>query len=168
MKPFFIRLPSFLPLGLGLLATMLILGIAVPVRGADNDKQNDKRYIGSQACRDCHEQEYDSYDRYAKKRHSWEHISAMRKGLTEPEFKTCFGCHTTGYGKPSGFVSAERTPNLKNVGCEACHGPGSVHAESEDPADIKGSLTIKDCTGCHNEERVAAFNFTPLIHGGAH
>src|SRR4030042_5842574 len=81
-------------------------------------------YVGSDACKDCHEKEYNSFMTYAKKSKSFESIERVRKGLTEEEIKGCYFCHTTGYGKPGGFVSPEKTPHLKNAGCEVCHGPG--------------------------------------------
>lgn len=130
--------------------------------------EQEKTYVGSHACQECHEQEYKSFMKYAKKSHSYESIKVMRKGLTEAEFRTCFDCHTTGFGQPGGFVSEQDTPHLKNAGCEVCHGPGSVHVESGDPEDIIDELTAKGCESCHSSERVAAFNYTPLIHGGAH
>ncbi len=128
----------------------------------------EKSYVGSQACQDCHETEYDNFRTYAKKAHSYESIKVMKKGLTDAEFRACFECHTTGYMKPGGFRSEHETPGLKEAGCEVCHGPGSVHCESEEPGDINGSLTAKDCEACHSAERVAAFDYKPLIYGGAH
>ncbi|MDY6949893.1 MAG: cytochrome c family protein [Thermodesulfobacteriota bacterium] len=125
-------------------------------------------YVGSKACEDCHEVEYGNFVKYAKKAHSYESILTMKKGLTEDEFRKCFECHTTGFGKPAGFRSQQETPHLKDAGCEVCHGPGDVHVESGDPEDIKGSLTAKDCESCHNAERVAAFDYKPLVYGGAH
>jgi hypothetical protein len=130
--------------------------------------EGENAFIGSQACRDCHETEYESFTKYAKKAHSYDSILAMKKGLTDSEFRSCFECHTTGYGKPGGFRSEAETPEMKEAGCEVCHGPGSAHAESEDPEDIKGSLSAKDCEHCHNAERVAAFDYKPLVYGGAH
>ncbi len=131
-------------------------------------QDKEKRYVGSKACKECHEEEYDRFQRFAKKSHSFESILRMKKGLTGSELKTCYECHTTGYGRPGGFVSEEETPELMNTGCEVCHGPGSAHIKSEDPADIKTEITMEDCTTCHNKERVKAFNFKPLIYGGAH
>jgi hypothetical protein len=92
----------------------------------------------------------------------------MQKSLTNQELKSCFECHTTGYGEPGGFKSESETPHLKNAGCEVCHGPGSTHVETNDPEDIKGDLTAKDCEKCHNSDRVGAFRYKPLIYGGAH
>lgn len=132
------------------------------------ESEGNKAYVGSQACQDCHETEYENFRAYAKKAHSYESIKTMKKGLTDAEFHGCFECHTTGYKKPGGFRSEHETPGLKDAGCEVCHGPGSIHAETEDPGDIKGSLTAKDCETCHSAARVAAFDYKPLIYGGAH
>lgn len=128
----------------------------------------EKTYVGAKACGQCHEDEYEHYEKFAKKAHSYEHIQSMRKGLTEAEFRGCFECHTTGYGRPGGFKSEQETPELKNTGCETCHGPGSLHVETEDPEDIKANLTDEECNRCHNSERVQAFGYKPLIYGGAH
>ena len=130
--------------------------------------QEPATFIGSEACGDCHPEEYENYTKFAKKAHSSHSIKIMASDLTEEEIKGCYSCHTTGYGKPGGFVSFEETPQLANSGCEVCHGPGSLHADSQDIADIDHDLDIEMCTSCHNEERVGAFNFKPMLFGGAH
>ena len=124
-------------------------------------------YTGSDQCKSCHEKEYDSFNN-SKMVHSYRSIALMKKGLSDAEFEKCFECHTTGYKKPGGFRSAQETPHLKNAGCEVCHGPGSRHAESADPKDIKGKLDAKDCESCHNPERVGTFKCRPMVYGGAH
>ncbi len=126
------------------------------------------RYVGSEVCKSCHEKEYHNFSTYAKKATSFRSIERVRKGLTEDEIKGCYACHTTGYGKPGGFVSPEKTPHLKNAGCEVCHGPGEVHVRTRDARFIKRKLHIADCEVCHIAERVRAFRYKPLIHGGAH
>ena len=128
----------------------------------------EKRFVGSEKCKSCHEDEFKRFNKYSKKANSFKHISLMEKGLTKDEFKGCFSCHTTGYGKPGGFISLSETPYLKNNGCESCHGPGSIHIESEDPEDIKAKISLDDCKVCHNSERVKSFNFKPMKYGGAH
>lgn len=125
-------------------------------------------YIGSAACKDCHEKEYSNYIKYAKKAKSFESIKKMKKKLTPEEYQACFECHTTGYKKKGGFVSEEKTPGLKNAGCEVCHGPGALHAESEDPDQIIRNVNMERCNTCHNKDRVEAFGFKPLLFGGAH
>ena len=127
-------------------------------------------YVGSKMCAECHEEEYESYAKYAKKARSFMAIEKMRDHLSTEEVRNCYGCHTTGYGKPGGFEDESKTPDLKNVGCEVCHGPGSDHVESEDIEDIwaEADEIKKVCSSCHTTERVEAFNFKPLLHGGAH
>ncbi|HYA40805.1 MAG TPA: cytochrome c family protein [Syntrophobacteraceae bacterium] len=126
------------------------------------------KYVGSEGCKECHANEYATFKQFNKKAHSFQSILRLRKGLSETELKKCFECHTTGYGKEGGFRSENETPHLKDAGCEVCHGPGGIHAETGDPKDIKGKLTTKDCECCHNAERVGAFKYKPLVYGGAH
>lgn len=130
---------------------------------------NQASFVGSKACEECHEEQYENFHKYAKKAHSDNSVKIMASDLSPAEVKECYVCHTTGYGQPGGFVSYEETPDLGHAGCEVCHGPGSEHiAEGGDPDLIKSDLTLEDCTTCHNEERVGAFNFKPLLYGGAH
>ena len=126
-------------------------------------------FVGAKACSECHEEQYENFEKFAKKAHSNHSIKIMASDLTEAELKECYGCHTTGYGQPGGFTSFEETPELSNAGCEVCHGPGSLHIEEGgDPEYIKGELALEDCETCHSEDRVGAFNFKPLLYGGAH
>jgi len=145
-------------------AVLAVLWLALGV-GAQQEQAS---YVGSAVCGECHEEQYENFTKYAKKSHSDHSIKIMASDLTQQEVQECYSCHTTGYGRPGGFVSFEQTPELAHAGCEVCHGPGSEHAEQGDPALIKRKLTMDDCTSCHNEERVGAFNFKPLIYGGAH
>jgi hypothetical protein len=128
----------------------------------------DKIYIGSEACQQCHDREYATYKAYAKKAKSFDSIKKMEKKLTPEEYRSCFECHTTGYGRQGGFISEEKTPELKNAGCEVCHGPGSTHADSEDPDDIIREIDMENCDTCHSSDRIKAFDFKPLLFGGAH
>lgn len=126
-------------------------------------------YVGSEACGDCHDVEYDNYSKFSKKAHSGNSVKVMVDDLTPKELEECYTCHMTGFGQPGGFVSFKETPQMANAGCETCHGPGSMHVESGGETEyIKGNLAIEDCTHCHNPERVAAFDFKPMLFGGAH
>jgi hypothetical protein len=127
-----------------------------------------KTYVGTEACKGCHDKQYTNFITYSKKHISFKTIEARKKKLTDDELKTCFACHTTGYGKSGGFTSETETPALANLSCEVCHGPGSEHAKSGKPKTIKKTMTAKDCEECHNADRVAAFNYKPLLYGGAH
>jgi hypothetical protein len=141
---------------------LLLSTFATQAQGESNT------YVGTEICKGCHDKEHTSFTSNAKMSTSFKSIESRKKGLTGEEIQKCYECHTTGYGKPGGFKSEAETPGLKNLGCESCHGPGSSHASSGNPKDIKRHLEIKDCDGCHDKNRVAAFNYKPLIFGGAH
>lgn len=145
------------------LCGVFVLLLAVPCISAE-----DAGFVGSKVCSQCHEKEYGTFKKYSKKAHSWESVAIMRPKLKERELKQCFECHTTGYGRKGGFVSVEATPDLAEVGCETCHGPGERHAASGDPKDITRRPSTQGCTACHNKERVEDFRFKPLIYSGAH
>ncbi|MEW6215039.1 MAG: cytochrome c family protein [Nitrospirota bacterium] len=147
--------------------TILLVSLLInlPLSFAENRRP---KYVGSLVCKGCHEKEYNSFITYAKKSRSFESIERVKKGLTEEEIKGCYHCHTTGYGKLGGFISPEKTPYLKNAGCEVCHGPGEFHVKTKNTQDIKRRMTMKDCEVCHTSERVRAFRYKPMIHGGAH
>jgi len=148
---------------------ILLLSIMInPPLSLAGTKNRLPKYVGSDACKDCHKEEYKSFMTYARKSRSFASIERVKKGLTEEEIKGCYSCHTTGYGKPGGFISPEETPYLKNAGCEVCHGPGEFHAKTGLSRDIKRRMTKEDCEVCHIEERVRAFRYKPMIHGGAH
>ena len=149
-----------------ILTLLFILGMQTPSRGKEQTGQS--RYVGSSACRDCHPEEYDNFMTYAKKSTSFQSVEKQMRHLTPDEIRQCYPCHTTGYGQPGGFVSPEETPHLKNAGCEVCHGPGAEHVRTGDPGAIIGTMSKKDCEVCHISERVKAFKYKPLIHGGAH
>ena len=149
-----------------ILTLLFILWMQTPSLGKEQTGQS--RYVGSSACRDCHPEEYDNFMTYAKKSTSFQSVEKQMRHLTPDEIRQCYPCHTTGYGQPGGFVSPEETPHLKNAGCEVCHGPGSEHVRTGDPGAIIGTMSKKDCEVCHISERVKAFKYKPLIHGGAH
>jgi len=147
-----------------LYALVLVL-IAWPLmaQGSGNNK-----YVGSIACQGCHAKQCASFQSYSRHSRSFESVQKMKKELTPEEMKECYVCHTMGYGKPGGFISLEKTPELKNVGCEVCHGYGKLHVETRDPADIITEITIDLCNECHIEERVNAFRYKPIIFAGSH
>ncbi|WP_394755819.1 multiheme c-type cytochrome [Rhodoferax sp.] len=71
---------------------------------------------------------------------------------------TCDGCHTTGYSaeknKTSGRWVGQRIE--LGIGCESCHGPGSVHVDSAEKIDIVNPVRLgalqqdQLCGQCHS------------------
>ncbi|MCX8034049.1 MAG: cytochrome c family protein [Thermodesulfovibrio sp.] len=122
-------------------------------------------YVGIEACKPCHQKQYENFIKFSRMSNSFIGVEKMKNKITPEELKGCYECHTTGYGKKGGFVSVDKTPHLKNTGCEVCHGPGKKHVETKKPQYIKGKLTPKICEPCHTEERIRTFRFRPLLRG---
>lgn len=85
-------------------------------------------YIGSDKCMGCHAQEYQKW-----KETSHSHaLDALKHIAKRPSLRNydpeCVQCHVVGLGYQTGFETEEKTPLLSHVGCESCHGPGSLHA----------------------------------------
>lgn len=144
------------------LSLLTISITAIPAKAAD-----EALFVGTAICAQCHQEQNERFQKYSKKSRSFTSIQRLAGKLTDKEKRVCYGCHTTGHGKPGGFVSEDQTPQLKNLGCESCHGPGSRHVESQDPSDL-AVVEMEACMVCHNEDRIAAFNFQPLLYGGGH
>ena len=110
----------------------------------------DASYVGMKKCKACH---YKYYKNWSDMKHAqtWQTLPEKYKSDA-----TCIACHATGYGTSSGFVSEEKTPRLTSVQCEACHGPGSAHAdavEADKPEAEFRSLVHRVpqnvCVSCH-------------------
>ena len=140
--------------------TALISSFYRGVQAEDpQEKVEAKTYVGTKECKKCHMKIYLGFRKSAKYKESWKQIADA------PDKEKCYSCHTTGFGRPSGFVSLEATPELKGVGCESCHGPGSAHIavartaekekKAEDPATIVRinaaiERRVTRCVECHN------------------
>jgi hypothetical protein len=86
-------------------------------------------YVGSEACKKCHESEYETWANSPHARAYQTLVEARNPSLRQFDSE-CIGCHVTGWEYKTGFMSAKRTPRLKNTGCENCHGPCSEHIDS--------------------------------------
>jgi len=152
--------------------TVRLIGLSILLCcGFASEAATESNYVGSMACHECHAEIYDTFMASARKAHSYSSIERMTVQLTDEDVRACYACHTTGYGK-GGFENVEKTPELRNTGCEVCHGPGREHIESGgDPQVIqgKGDLNVeKTCLPCHDEKRVQTFGYKPVLHAGAH
>ena len=107
---------------------------------------NGLEYVGSKSCKLCHEYEY---NKWSSRAHARAYATLERLGSQyDPD---CVICHVVGMKHESGFVSEEKTGNLKNVGCENCHGPGSEHIRTLGEAETTEPRS--DCTDCHTPEK---------------
>jgi len=97
-------------------------------------------YTGSAACAACHAAEYAKWSTTPHS-HAYEALEkATRPSLRQFDGE-CLVCHTTGLEYQGGFKDAVKTPQLKNNGCENCHGPGSAHAAKRNDKALLMSLS---------------------------
>jgi len=154
-------------------------------------------YVGAQKCKMCHLKEYNAWaeSRMAK---SFEllapgvaaELKTARDLDPKKDFRAdarCLACHTTGYGKPGGFVDLTKTPNLAGVQCEVCHGPGGTYTQKQymsvqnreyKRADLvrvglTAQITKETCVTCHNSVNPFApkdeeFDFEARKRQGVH
>ncbi len=147
------------------LAVGLLVGgwqaVAVAADGAE--------IIGAGKCKMCHKgaKKGEQFEIWDKSAHSGAFATlaseaalaiGKEKGIENPqEAPECLACHTT-----SGFLSDVATTAkydpAAGVGCEACHGAGSLYKKNKVMKDREASLAagliIPDeatCLKCHNE-----------------
>lgn len=170
---------------------VFLAGISAP-------RANELEFVSSKKCKMCHLKQYSSWEETKMARalevlKPGQAVEAKKKQGLDPEADytsdpECLQCHSTGYGKPGGFVSLEETPNLAGVGCESCHGPGSEYLkpelmslknkehtlESVREAGLIYPVTEETCKSqCHNEKspfvsKDQAFDFKEMKSKGVH
>jgi Cytochrome c554 and c-prime len=125
-------------------------------------------YVGTEQCLACHKTAAATWSASAHA-HAFAALAA-READADPK---CIGCHTVGFGEPSGYQRAFEASRLVDVGCESCHGPGSLHVR-EKQGNTAINFTFRpldagDCQKCHYGEFSRPFDwnqFWPLIKHG--
>ncbi len=107
-------------------------------------------FTGSEGCRRCHEYEHDEW---SAKAHA-DALSVLKKVGSDGD-PECVICHVVGMEYEGGYVTEETTRHLKDVGCEACHGPGSEHVQSNGAKITRGPR--RDCLDCHTPDRSTGY-----------
>lgn len=113
------------------------------------------RYVGDETCRGCHTSVFDFVSTLP---HA--HAYATLEDRQSEYDLECVGCHVTGWNKPGGFDHPAAAGNLKNVQCEACHGPGSEHVEAGGARGVggmKAEVSLSVCLQCHTPEQSTRF-----------
>lgn len=169
-------------ISLSALLLLLLIG------GNRTAKAASANYLGAQYCKRCHLVQYLAWMN-TKMASSFDLLKpnaraeAKKKAGLDPakdytRDASCLKCHTTGYGRPGGFESAQKTPDRKGVQCEMCHGAGSrfvkvmkqkfsfAHAEVDNLGHIAPTRQGPNnvcITACHNPESPT---YRPLYEGG--
>jgi len=112
----------------------------------------DSPFVGASTCMNCHATQYAVWE---KSGHA--HAMATLERKSQQFDNECVRCHVVGFNK-GGFQSLISTPQLANVQCEACHGPGREHVAA--PAKGFGFMaTPTGCVQCHTLTNSPDFNF---------
>lgn len=134
-------------------------------------KQDEPRYVGSAACRECHSggEHGDPYVTWLQSRHAgaywrlatgWAVFLAERRpqhrDITDPiAERRCLLCHHTAAQDSRALTTVDFTVT-EGVGCEECHGPGSLYLDPEVMADRDAFLAAGGvipgpdvCRRCH-------------------
>jgi len=142
-----------------------------------------RKFVGSETCGECHSK---AYEKWKETPHSHATQSLVeppnsRAGIPRHFDPECLSCHVTGwepqqhYPFESGYLSLEKTPAMKNVGCENCHGPGSAHVAAENGSGslaaeaiakiresmrlpLAGEFAEKKCIECHDLDNSPDFH----------
>lgn len=110
-----------------------------------------EKFAGTKACISCHPKEGRIW---AASEHG--HALKTLEDDGSDRDPDCVSCHVVGLEKKGGFKDRATTPQLANVGCESCHGPGAKHAEA--PKRAKMSSSLKTCVSCHNPDHSPNFD----------
>ena len=110
--------------------------------------QEEAAYVGSESCIGCHQ------DLNKEKIDAWRKSPMTTKAFSlihsEKDKSKCIPCHATGYDPE------KKTYLEKNVGCEACHGPGEKYQEmmmgtnAQEGGKTAKENALKSCTRCHH------------------
>jgi len=126
-----------------------------------------EQYAGQDLCIACHAEEVAQWARGPHAR-AWLHLT--RRGETRNA--ACLACHTTGFGRPGGFVDVAENDTLLNVQCESCHGPMRLHAQQADQLGVRPSsglqISEKTCARCHDEENSPNFDCASYLRAVRH
>ncbi|MGR3219481.1 MAG: multiheme c-type cytochrome, partial [Candidatus Anammoxibacter sp.] len=115
------------------------------------NKQSEQ-YTGNLICGSCHTKIFVDWK---KTRHSMAYETLQKDGdQFDPE---CVKCHVVGFDYSTGFKSIDKTLNLKGVGCESCHGVGSIHV-ADTTIPYKNDYK-KECAKCHDPENSPHFEY---------
>jgi hypothetical protein len=126
-------------------------------------KPGEASYVGAETCKACHAPAYEFWQKALVKVQAktetgqiMERISGHSKAwkTLEDKHKTldrnCIGCHSIGFMKPGGYCKAQEVDFRKDVQCESCHGPGSLHVEKGDKKKIQRAVPESQCRSCHH------------------
>jgi predicted CXXCH cytochrome family protein len=123
--------------------------------------------VGNEACRSCHPNPFTVYDKtgHAKAYATLESVQKQYR-------LDCVACHVIGFQQAGGVCRVDQVDGRQNVGCENCHGPGSIHVvDGTTKSVLRPKPGPNVCVGCHTAENSIHFDYAtylPRVLGPGH
>jgi hypothetical protein len=150
---------------------MVVSLLVLPTLVQGQDETPKPQYVGSMTCaKICHKtsKQGEQLRIWQESSHAkaWETLAgekalaiAKEKGIADPQKSDqCVKCHTTAHGAAADLLDAKFS-HEEGVGCESCHGPGSLYKKrsvmKDRDAAVAAGLLLPDektCVKCHNAE----------------
>ncbi len=118
-------------------------------------------FTGWKACADCHRTQAESWQATA---HARAYQTLVKKG--QQYNLACLPCHVTISMENREQVTALQSKRLlslpgqlRQVGCELCHGTGIQHVKDPSGHPMAGKPDAAICLGCHTPEHDDNFNY---------
>ncbi len=113
-------------------------------------------YVGQKACMECHDDAagFQAVDMHQQ---AWKSLEKAKK----TQDLDCVSCHVTGFGQPGGSNLAHLN-GFTDVGCEGCHGPGSLHVKAPTRGANSHIIAQPDstiCATCHTAVHSPRFDY---------
>lgn len=135
-------------------------------------------YVGNNKCKMCHMKQHTAWSQtpHAK---AWDALlkdpkknaemaAALKITMKDTAMETddCVRCHVVGFQLAGGFPQTDeaKAASVRGVGCESCHGPGSLHvaAPAADKKKFINKPGEKLCVQCHTAAISPAFKFAEM------
>lgn len=129
-------------------------------------KQGEAAFVGNEPCRECHAQAFPAWE---GSKHEHAYATLVKAGKQYD--LDCVRCHVLATGRPGAVCRVDRVEGRTSVGCESCHGPGSLHLEAPTSGNILARPGREQCVGCHNGEHSPHFDlatYLPRVLGKGH
>ena len=115
-------------------------------------------YTGEKDCRDCHNEQYNSWRQTV---HGRAFSDLIRNRESDQEEKVRRS--VTGWMEKGGFVDRRESSHLYNVQCESCHGRGSEHVKTKGAALQTLVKPETTCVACHTPQNSPDFKLAEAL-----
>jgi len=117
-------------------------------------------YVGIEECESCHREAVEFWRKTVHGR-AWETLTQLGKDKSYD----CVSCHVTGWEEPGGSTLAHNE-KLRDVQCEVCHGPASLHVDAygkEKVSSLVRTTPVDRCKTCHNQDHSDTFQYEAYL-----